>query len=108
MELFALLKIQYSNSIGQVLYFVVPFLFGAGLLLIIREKNFVGIILSAMIIIVRYVITLIEVTIRHPGGPSAFEQTFFFFKVIGIYSMICAILGGILGVFLNKRVLKKA
>ena len=107
MELFVLLKIQYSDIIGQVLYLVMPFLFGAVLLITIKEKNYVGIIYSAMIIAVRYMITFFEVTIRHSAGPSAFEQTFFLFRLMWPYSIVCGMLGGMLGVVLNKKVFTK-
>lgn len=107
MKLFVLMNIEYSDNVGTLLYFVIPFLFGCVLIIFIKEKNFIGVAYSAMIIVVRYTITFLEVTIRNPAGPSAFEQTFFFFKLMGGYSMSCAALGGILGVFLNKRVFRK-
>ena len=104
MELFWLLHIENSDRLGELIFFVMPFLFGGGLIIVNKERHYFGVAYSAMIIVVRYTLTFIEVTIRHPAGPSAFEQTFFFFKLMGGYSMLCAALGGILGVFLNKRV----
>lgn len=100
-------NIIHNYNFLRLIYFVIPFLFGSALLILFKEKSYVGIIYSAMIIVVRYIITLIEVTIRHPAGPSAVEQTFFLFKLMGYYSMACSTLGGMLGVFLNKKVFNK-
>ncbi len=107
MELFATLKLQYSDIIGQVFYFVIPFLFGVGLLIAIKERSYVGIIYGALIIFIRYIITFVEITIRQSPGPSAFEQTFFLFKIMGLYSMASSTIGGITGVILNKKIIKK-
>lgn len=107
MELFTALKLPYSDSLAQVLYFIVPFLFGAGLLIAIKERTYVGVIYGALIIFVRYIITFLEVTIRQPAGPSPFVQTLFLFKIIGLYSMASSSIGGITGIILNKKKFKK-
>jgi hypothetical protein len=105
-EIFRTLNIPFSDWVGRMIYLVIPFLFGVVLIVFIKEKSFAGILFSPLIIIVSYAITFIEMTIRYPVGGNPFEATFWFFKILGMYSMACSALGGVIGVFLNKKVFK--
>lgn len=106
-EIFRILNMPFSDWVGRMIYLVMPFLFGAVLIALIKEKSFAGIFFSPLIIIVSYAITFVEMTIRYPAGGNPFEATFFFFKVLGVYSILCSTLGGVIAVILNKKVLKK-
>ncbi|MDA8090256.1 MAG: hypothetical protein M0Z61_08575 [Nitrospiraceae bacterium] len=103
MKLFVILNLEYNNLIGILLYFVIPFFLGGILIIITKDRRFFGAAYSSIIIIVRYLIDFLEVTIRHIPGPSAFEQILFFFKVLGAYSIICAGAGGLIAVLINRR-----
>lgn len=105
MKLFVLVNIEYSDYVGKFFYYIIPLLLGA-LLIIIRERRYVGIVYSSMIIIVRYILTLIELAISLPAGRNPIEETFWLFNMLGKYSMLIAMLGGLLAVFINKRRIK--
>ena len=107
MELFALLKIEYSDYMGLVFYYVAPFLLGALLIFIIRERRYVGVLYSAMVIIIRYITTLLELVFSLPAGRNPIEETLWLFNILGKYSLLIAMLGGLLAVFINKRRRKK-
>lgn len=106
MELFRIQNVPYSDSVGRMIYLIIPFLFGAVLIVLIREKSYAGVVFSPMIIIVNYAIFFLEITIRYPAGGNPFEATFWLFKIVGVFSTLCATLGGVIGIILNKKVLK--
>jgi hypothetical protein len=103
MKLFVLLNLEYSNIVGVLLYFVIPFFFGGILIFLNKEVRYHGAAYSSIIVLVRYLITFLEVTVRTTAGPSAFEQVSFYFKALGVYSMICAVAGGLLAIFISRR-----
>lgn len=103
---YTVMNLEYSDLMGKLLYFILPFFLGGILILLIKEVRYFGAAYGSIIVIVRYLITFLEVIARHAGGPSAFEQTLFFFKLLGVYSMICAVAGGLLAVLINKRRIK--
>ena len=107
MKLFHLLTIPYGNIHGRMLYFLIPFLLGAFLIIVIKEERYVGTVFSAMIIIVYYAISLLQITVRYPIGGPPLEATWWLFKIVGVYSMVSSTIGGITGIILNKKLLKK-
>jgi uncharacterized protein involved in response to NO len=107
MELFRILNISYTDIVGKIIYLVVPFLFGAVLIIVIKERSYRGALFSLLLIIVSYAITFVEIAIRYPVGGNPFEATFLLIKIIGVYSILCSVLGGIIGTFFNKKILKR-
>ncbi|MBI4691735.1 MAG: hypothetical protein HY754_15960 [Nitrospirae bacterium] len=105
-EFFRILNIQFSDWVGKMIYLIFPFLFGVVLVVVIKEKRFVGVVFGSMLIIVSYAISFLEITIRYPAGGNPFEATFWLFKILGVYSIVCSALGGAVGVFLNWKVFK--
>lgn len=96
-------KIEYSNSYPEVLFFGVPLFLGLGLIIFIRERQFYGLLYSALIVIVEYVITLAEFSITSYRSPFVvFHEIVWLFKINGIYSMLLAMLGGLIAVAINR------
>jgi hypothetical protein len=105
-EIFRSLNIPYSDNVGRMIYLIIPFLLGAVLIVVIKEKSYAAVGFSSLMIIVSYAISFIEITIRYPVGGNPFEETFWLFKITGIYSTLCSTLGGVAGIILTKKVLK--
>lgn len=103
MKLFALMNLEYNDSVGFLFYYVIPFLLGALVIIIIRERRYFGIIYSALIIIIRYIITLIELFVSLPTGRNPLEETLWLFNIFGKYSMLIAMFGGLLAILINTK-----
>ena len=101
-------KIEYSNSYPQLLFFVVPFFLGVGLIFFIGERQFYGLLYAVLIVIVEYAITLAEFSLTSSRSPlTVFQEILWLFKINGIYSMLLAMLGGLIAIGINQLRLKQ-
>lgn len=105
-ELFPPEDIINNYNVLSLIYYVMPFLFGCVLIILIKERMYVGVLYGSLLIVVRYAISFLEITIRYPAGGNPFEATLWLFKIVGVYSTVSSTLGGILGVVLNRKVFK--
>jgi hypothetical protein len=103
MRLFIYFKLEYSNYYPLILYFVLPFLLGAGMIFFIKERQFYGLLYCALLVITEYVITLTEFSIISMRSPIVvLQELLFIFKINGVYSMLLAMLGGLIAVIINR------
>jgi hypothetical protein len=108
---YILIKIGHPSleKILPILIFdILPFVFGLGLVTLIRGRTIWDILHCSIIVLVYYLIDLFRNYLLLPEPYNPLAMTWRMFHSVGSISVILSVIGGAISVVINRKFLNKA
>jgi hypothetical protein len=105
---YILLKIDFPSLdkfIPILIYDILPFVLGFGLIILIRGQTIGNILYCPIILIVYSLINLLQNYFRLPEPYDPIAMTWQSFRSVGYISLIISVIGGTISLFINKKFL---
>lgn len=89
------------------MFAILPTIIAILLLLFLKEQRYAGSLYCVIPVLVYAVVELVSDALFLPKNYDIIESTFLRFKLVGICSLLLSIIGGLIGVHINRRKAKR-